>query len=369
MHYENSTIKHVSITLLCILAFQQVYSYATTTTYWDVIEARSIVQDLEDRLDKAKGEEKQTYNEYCSDSGECGKKDTTSTGVTLRDILFLWDCRVSNTKHKFPKDSISFDAVDIACIKWQAFDVYTPSWKEEYVVEKIGYGSNLGNYIILKHGEYRMVFGHTKARDGLKEGMRITLWVDDMKLGTTDLSGYQNSCYHVHFELWYKWENINGRFMVGDNKVSQPDSKKLLDKRKWDFGWKETYYFTHYDLGDVAQNDSEPCRTADWNDSCLMMKHWIETMAMTVDIRNKYGIKFGDKVLLEWDEWCQWIYTVTDELACRFRWDNAWSNWPCYYRDKTPTPVVSNIKRPWTQYYIKWDLPGRPGGACSITKL
>ena len=51
--------------------------------------------------------------------------------------------------------------------------------------------------------------------------------------------------------------------MVGDNKVSQPDSKKLLDKRKWDFGWKETYYFTHYDLGDVAQNDSEPCRTAD----------------------------------------------------------------------------------------------------------
>lgn len=341
--------KPITISLLICGVIQQVFSYATTTTYDDVVEARTNVQRLETELEEAKGEEKQTYNEYCSDSGECGKTNEKVSETTLRDVLFLGDCRVSNTKHKFPKDSITFDAVDIACIKWEAFDVYTPSWKTEYVVEKIGYWTNLGNFIILKHGDYRFVFWHTKAREWLKEGNRIILGIDDMKIGTTDLSGYQNTNYHVHFELWYKWENINGRFMVGDTKVAQPDSKKLLDKRKWDFWWKETYYFTHYDLGDVSQNDAAPCNWASWKDLCELEKKWVRTMAITVDIRNKLGIKFWDVVQLTWDVGCSGVYQVHDEMNRRFR-ENC-------------------ILRPGTMYCIKWDIPSMPGGACSITKL
>ena len=93
-------------------------------------------------------------------------------------------------------------------------------------------------------------------------------------------------------------------------------------------------------------------------------------MALTVDIRNRLGIKFGDKVSLSGDNGCEGTYTVTDEMACRFRGEYAWSNGPCYYSDrKTPTPKTSNVKRPGTNFYIKWDLPGRPGGACTVTKL
>jgi hypothetical protein len=109
--------KPITISLLICGVIQQVFSYATTTTYNDVVEARSEVQRLETELEEAKGEEKQTYNEYCSDSGECGKTNEKVSETTLRDVLFLGDCRVSNTKHKFPKDSITFDAVDIACVK------------------------------------------------------------------------------------------------------------------------------------------------------------------------------------------------------------------------------------------------------------
>jgi hypothetical protein len=92
-------------------------------------------------------------------------------------------------------------------------------------------------------------------------------------------------------------------------------------------------------------------------------------MALTVDIRNKIGVKFGDKVALTWDVGCEGVYTITDEMNCRFRWENAWSNGPCSYSNKAPTPKTSNIKRPGTNFYIKWDLPGRPGGACTLTKI
>lgn len=100
-----------------------------------------------------------------------------------------------------------------------------------------------------------------------------------------------------------------------------------------------------------------------------MMSHGRHTMALTVDVRKSLGINFGDKVALTGEVGCEGVYTVTDELACRFRGEYAWSNGPCTYSDGTPTPKVSNILRPGTPYYIKGDLPGRPGGACSIRKL
>lgn len=349
MKYEINLAKHIIPVLIPVLLVQQVYSYVTTTTYEDVVESRTNIQDLKDQLAEAESEAKEIYNDYCDDSGKCGEVQEQTWSTTLRDVLGLWDCRVTNTKHKFPKDNITFDAVDIACTKGESFPVYVPEWKNEYIVESIWYGTNLGNYIVLKHSNYRFVYWHTKAREWLKVGDRIVPGISDMLIGYTDLSWYQNTNYHVHFELWDEWENINGRFMVGDKKIVQWDSKKLLDKRKWNFGWKQKYYFTHYDLWDVSQNDAAPCNGASWLDLCHLEKNGTRTMALTVDIRNQLGIKFGDRVRLSWDEWCSGEYEVHDEMNIRFR-ENC-------------------IVRPWTPYCIKGDIPSKEGWACSITKL
>ena len=64
-----------------------------------------------------------------------------------------------------------------------------------------------------------------------------------------------------------------------------------------------------------------------------MKAHGIGTMALTVDIRKKLGIQFGDKVALTGDVGCEGVYTVTDEMACRFRGELAWTNGPCAYSD------------------------------------
>ena len=61
----------------------------------------------------------------------------------------------------------------------------------------------------------------------------------------------------------------------------------------------EKYYFTHYDLGDINQNDSSPCHGASGADLCFLARQGVNTMALTSDIRAKIGVKFGDKVILE----------------------------------------------------------------------
>jgi len=79
------------------------------------------------------------------------------------------------------------------------------------------------------------------------------------------------------------------------------------------------YYFTHYDLGDVNQNDSTPCVGASGKDLCYLQRQGVQTMALTVDIRKKLWIKFWQKVFLLWDKWCTGIFQVEDEMNKRFR--------------------------------------------------
>ena len=100
--------------------------------------------------------------------------------------------------------------------------------------------------------------------------------------------------------------------MTLDGSRKNEFSSKLCVQREWSFcqdkvAKKATYpgltkyYFTHYDLGDVRQNDSSPCHGASGADLCFLAREGVNTMALTVDIRNKLGIKFGDKVILEGD--------------------------------------------------------------------
>jgi len=65
-----------------------------------------------------------------------------------------------------PKYKLEWLAYDIACEKGEAFDVSVPNYQakenRKWIVEKIGYGNNIGNFIIIKSNTLRVVYGHTK---------------------------------------------------------------------------------------------------------------------------------------------------------------------------------------------------------------
>jgi len=280
-------------------------------------------------------------------------------------------------------------ATDLAC-NFEGQGVYAPDYLDqmiEYKIESVWYDNLLWNFVILSFPDTdggsltRWYFGHTVLDAKWKVGDTVQTWV---RFAHADLSG-ATSGWHTHIELRRSydgvWQSVRYVTRAKERKLEEkrssgmagsiPKANAGVEQEAWLWtGTNVIYYFTHYDLWSVAQNDDAPCISADWNDSCKVMSHGRHTMALTVDVRKSLGINFGDKVALTGEVGCEGVYTVTDELACRFRGEYAWANGPCTYSDReTPTPKVSNILRPWTPYYIKGDLPGRPGGACSIRKL
>lgn len=266
-------------------------------------------------------------------------------------------------------------ATDIAC-NFKEQGVYAPDYLDEmkeYKIEETWYDNLLGNFVILSFPDWpelewvrtRWYFWHTVLDKGWKVGDTVITWV---RFAHADLSGATTG-WHTHIELRRMYDGIwqSVRY-VTRSKERKLEEKRLSKKASVSTGSDVIYYFTHYAFVEW-QTDSTPCIWADGKDSCLLLKHGRWTMALTVDIRKKLGIVFGDKVALTGDVGCEGVYTVTDEMACRFRGEYAWANGPCSYSDWTLTPRISHIRRPWTSYYIKGDLPGRPGWACSISKL
>lgn len=276
------------------------------------------------------------------------KDDTKIDKITLRDKFWLWDCRFINDSHRLGKYNLEWMAYDIACEKGKSFEVKSP-W--EYTIEKIGFWYNIGNFIILKkssevwYEETRIVLGHTKTSRNVWD--KIGEW--DV-IGQTNVSG-ASTWMHIHIELWDWYNNVSREFALGE-KYKSLNWTALLNHRKWDFGQqnKEVYYFTHYDLWDVKQNDSTPCIGASGKDLCYLEKQGIRTMALTSDVRKNLSVEFGDRVKLTWDIWCEGIYQVEDEMNKRYR-ETPW------------------VLRPNTPYYIKGDLPSMDGWVCSVTKL
>ena len=283
-------------------------------------------------------------------------------------------CSISQTEdeHVRPERGGMY-ATDIAC-NFKEQGVYAPDYLDEmkeYKIESTWSDNLLGNFVVLSFKDdesTRWYFGHSILDKGLKAGWTVNTWV---RFARADLSGATTG-WHTHIELRRMYDGVwqSVRY-VTRSKERKLEEKRLSQKTSLSTsGSIDTYYFTHYDLWDKNQNDSSPCTSADGKDSCQLHSSGRGTMALTVDIRKKMWIKFWDKVVLTGEVWCEWVYTVTDEMACRFRGEDAWSNGPCYYSDKvTLTPSISNITRPGTPYFIKWDLPGRPGWACSIRKL
>lgn len=286
-------------------------------------------------------------------------------------------CAISQTEdeHVRPERGGMY-ATDLAC-KFESQGVYAPDYLDqmiEYKIESVWSDSLLWNFVILSFpntgnvawSDIRWYFGHTVLDSWWKVWDIVTTWV---RFAHANISGATTG-WHTHIELRRMYDGV----WQSVRYVTRGKERKLEEKRIWGgnnqvLSGAVIYYFTHYDLWDESQNDSAPCISADWNDSCKVMNHGRSTMALTIDVRKSLGINFGDKVALTGDVGCEGVYTVTDELACRFRGEYAWANGPCTYKDWAPTPKVSDVLRPGTPYFIKGDLPWRPGGACSIRKL
>jgi len=126
----------------------------------------------------------------------------------------------------------------------------------------------------------------------------------------------------------------------------------------------DTIAVTHYNLWVTGQNDLSPCYWAlVWANLCKLAIDWLtRPIALTTDYRTKYGIKARDKIVLVWDAWCAWTYTVLDNMnkryteSCRTKygycikadiWLPAWVHtnngtnawWAC--------KIVSIIKHKW----------------------
>ena len=154
--------------------------------------------------------------------------------VNLRSIFSLWDCRFTNDNHKLPRYNLEWLAYDIACEKWKAFDVSVPDYGANWIVEKIGYGNNIGNFIIIKSNTLRVVYGHTKPIEWLKEWDIVkptfTIW-------ETNISG-ESTWMHLHLEIW-EGTDIVSRERFWSPTWEKQDQRSLLEHRKWDFGQKK----------------------------------------------------------------------------------------------------------------------------------
>lgn len=158
--------------------------------------------------------------------------------INLRSIFSLWDCRFTNDNHKLPRYKLEWLAYDIACEKWKAFDVSVPDYQakenRKWIVEKIGYGNNIGNFIIIKSNTLRVVYGHTKPIEWIKEWdivkSTFTIW-------ETDLSG-ESTGMHLHLEIW-EWTDIVSRERFWSPVWEKQDQRKLLEHRQWNFGQKK----------------------------------------------------------------------------------------------------------------------------------
>lgn len=268
------------------------------------------------------------------------------TPQILKDF-YLEDCRITQEEdHHIKEWWGSMYATDIACERWKSFDVKAPSVNDWYLLVKKWYDQKLWNYIVLDFDLTQILFAHTTT--SLKEWDKVDKWAI---IWNTDLSWISQN-HHVHIEIWRnnQWvmQNIkypsrrwywSGYYDV----VINEKSEELLEQRKPKLD--QIYYFTHYDPWVVAQNDNSPCIAASWKDICEMMRNGQDFVAITVDIRKQMWIKRWDKVRLVGDPWCAWVYSVEDEMNKRFR--------------------TQCIKRPWTDYCIKWDM-AKAWGACKI---
>lgn len=133
---------------------------------------------------------------------------------------------------------------------------------------------------------------------------------------------------------------------IADSRVIQlPEPRRMIKLPKVEHIITEQFYFTNYNYVE-SQTDKSPCYGAlsKANLCVLSQDNYTYPMAITKDIREKYGIKPRDRIELVGDEWCKGTYTVLDEMWPRFRKQCIKRNGVC----------------------IKWDIANKKGWKCHI---
>lgn len=168
-----------------------------------------------------------SVNSWTSSSGTVATAPERT--VNLRSIFNLWNCRFTNDKHKMPKYKLEWLAYDIACDAGKAFNVSTPNFnKESWTVATVSYGKSIGNYVIIKQWDIRIVYGHTSTQK--KEWDILTSWE---VFWITDMS-WESTWMHLHLELW-KWYKIVSREFLWSDTYDSWDQTRLLAHRNWNF--------------------------------------------------------------------------------------------------------------------------------------
>lgn len=156
-----------------------------------------------------------------------------TTNASILEDLSLNDCRITqNQESHLKKGNWSMYAVDIACIRWKSFTVYTPNYFDIYVIDYIWIDKRLWNFLILKHWDYKFVYWHTKTELNIWDRLwkKQILWKID--------KSWISQNYHLHIELWYKEQNINWHKLNWKELEINPKSFDLKSQR-WLVEWKE----------------------------------------------------------------------------------------------------------------------------------
>ena len=141
--------------------------------------------------------------------------------------------RITQTEEKhIQQGNGSMYAIDIVSSDWNA---YFPASHKEYIITHIGFDERIGDYVIIRNGTERWVYGHTIT--SRSKGVLINVEKDGSILGQSNLSGI-STALHSHIELWrcpekeYKMKDCNNVSNTGE---VAPRNKELKEQR----GWKE----------------------------------------------------------------------------------------------------------------------------------
>jgi len=250
-------------------------------------------------------------------------------------------------------------------------DFYTPNLNgipESFIVTNLSSHETLGRTIQLAGSSdsgqgYRYLIGHVHqsyVTDGQKvlTGDRLGqvggcgTKEENLKNG----EGISTGC-HSHVELWK--DGVRIRLPEAPNMGVQHEMKpvaeatpigNLLEKAqvKPDISQKSiNVYMSHYNVGDVAQNDATPCIGASGVDLCELRKQGRNFIALTSDQRKILGVKWWDRVRVEGKDFAH-DALVMDEMAPRFRYGCIEKQGACIKADWGVLPHEAFLSGPVT---------------------
>lgn len=242
------------------------------------------------------------------------------------------NCRVTQQEHEHVQEwQWSIYAIDVHCgEKGKPSDVYFPTGKKHFEILAIGNDERLGDYIIIKHGDIRYIYGHTVT--SRKQWDKINTDNDGNVLGQENKSGMWN-WYHAHIEQWKCPNNessISDCQNVSSTGEVNPKSDKLLEQR----GWKPTKPTISWDVDldklayAVARHETGNCTAKKWSslvNNCFGIR---ECSGGKCHGFKKYATKEESYKAFKdlWMRWYGWEFP-TIQHAIKYSWNDRAHIW------------------------------------------